>query len=667
MKKYYIKILFALLFVAGLISCSASRKMTKSPQPLKIKKYNSEAMDHIIDGALADIMGSPKDAIVDYQQAAEIDTSSAGVYLALAENYYFIEELKTSIRLAQKALRIDPENVDALELTAACYEKLRNYRSAMLVYKRIAKLQPNDLQSLYRLVSLQIVTRKYDDAITTYHSMVNNGLDTPDFRLKVGNLFLQSRAFPQAEKVYLDIQKQYPDFQDVYLALAATEKARGDTTKAIKWYRTALDQNIHFDDAKAELRVLFEKTKKWDEAIKVFSSLIARDSTNLSDKINLGRFYFQKGDTAKALTTVENIVKQHPKSERAYLALAAFQKLKGDTTAAIQTYKAGLKARPSFLDVRQRLRDLYVNKKLWDDAIALYEPLKDTDSTFVGARIEIANLKLQKGDTLQAIKECRELNKTHGDDWRVPVTLGRMYFVAGQYQKASPHLKKAIQLRNDLPQLWVLLGINYLQLDSTDAALTHFKKAAEKFPEEPEINYYLGSILSRKKKFTAAIHYLEKSDDKDPGNVQTMLALAGAYDETRQYNRSEKIYQELVKTHPDSPIILNNYAYHLSVQGVRLNDALAMVKKALQADPDNAPYLDTLGWIYYQIGDLPQAKAHIEKSLSINKDSPEVLEHLGDVYHKIGDQDAAEKYWRRALALDKNRQRLLQKLGQTMP
>ena len=664
MKKQILK-LIALSVVTLVVACGSTRQMTKPAKEERV--YNQEALNHIIDGSIADLIGSPQEAIVNYQQAAEIDTSSPGIYYALAENYYMLDELKTSIRLCRRALRLDPANIEALELMAASYEKMQQYRDALSVYQDIVELQPNDLNSLYSLTSMQIVSREYDKAASTYKKMVQNGLTEPDFRLRIGHLFLQSRATEYAESVYLDIFKEFPDYEPVYLALAATQKTLKDTTKAIDWYLKGLTANPKFNDVKAELRVLYEKRKTWDEAIATFSMLVEKDPENLDNKLQLGQFQLASGDTISTQKTYELAIEQHPFSERAYLALGAIEKIAGDTTAAIAAYQTGLEKRQSFLDVRRRLRDIFTKRKQFDQAIALYEPLTDSDSTFVGAQIEIANLTLQKGDTLQAIEKCQALFETHGDDWRVPLTLGRYYFIAGESDKAIPLLIKAKDTRPDIPYLWVLTGINYLQLDSLDAARNNFETAVKKFPDDPEINYYLGSVHARKQEFNQAIPFFEKSNEKDPDNIQTLLALAGAYDENRQYSVSENIYKKLLEKNPGVPIVLNNYAYHLSVRGTRLEEALQMVQFALDADPDNAPYLDTIGWIYYQLGDYNNAITFTKKSLAIQEDSPEVLEHLGDIFDKMGDRTTAEEYWRKSLEIDKNRTHVLEKLGSNTP
>jgi tetratricopeptide (TPR) repeat protein len=201
-------------------------------------------------------------------------------------------------------------------------------------------------------------------------------------------------------------------------------------------------------------------------------------------------------------------------------------------------------------------------------------------------------------------------------------------------------------------------------MDSLDQALTNFEEAAEKFPKDSEIHYYVGTLMSRQKKYATAVSYYVTALENDPQNDQIALSLAGAYDELNQFDRAERLYQQLLKANPDSPIVLNNYAYHLSVQAKDLDTALDYSKRAVEAEPENAPYLDTLGWIYYQLGDYQQAKHYIEMALERSPDTAEVIEHLGDVYEKLGEQALAVEMWRKAYQLDERRVRILEKLDQ---
>ncbi|MBN1997365.1 tetratricopeptide repeat protein [candidate division KSB1 bacterium] len=665
MKKSIYFLLVIITATITITGCGTTKKFLIRDFEKPAKSYDRRAMNHIIRGAMADLVGDSEEALFEYHQAAELDTASPGIYVSLSENYYILNNPDLAIRMARKALRIDKTNLEALELLAASFEKKDDYINAMTIYEKIIQIKPNDIEYLYNLTSLQIINHRYKDAIKTYESLVNNGLRDFDFRMRIGLLFLQSRAFSQAEWIYKNILEDFPNEQTVYLALATTAKAQGDTTGALDWYKTGLLVNPRFKEIRSEMRMIVEEKKMWPEAISFYEKLVQKDTTNLGNKIQLGHFYLQNQDSLAAINHFLKMVDQHPLSERSYLALAAVQKVIKDTASVIETYKKALDQKSTFSVIRSRLRDIYVEKQNWQQALDLYSPLLGTDTTVVSGTIEIANINLQQGDTLRAIERCENLMPDHGDDWRLPVTLGRLYFMTGENLKALPLLKKARDLRNSIPHLWVLVGLAYIQLDSLDSAIDNFKAALVKFPDNPELYYYLGTTLVRQKKHSEAIEYFEQAVKLEPDNLQSILALAGAYDEILLHQKSEPLYKKLIKLNPNSPIILNNYAYHLSVRGVRLDEALEMVTRALEADPDNSPYLDTAGWIYFQKGLYDEAKTYIEKSLKLRSDSPEVLEHLGDVYDKMGEPDMAQLYWKKSLELDGARTHLLEKLDGT--
>ena len=87
-----------------------------------------------------------------------------------------------------------------------------------------------------------------------------------------------------------------------------------------------------------------------------------------------------------------------------------------------------------------------------------------------------------------------------------------------------------------------------------------------------------------------------------------------------------------------------------------------MVNKALEADPENGAFLDTIGWVYFKIGNYDKALEYIKKSVAIRDSSAEVLEHLGDVYEKLGQMELAVENWKRAKTLDPDRESLTTKL-----
>ena len=89
-----------------------------------------------------------------------------------------------------------------------------------------------------------------------------------------------------------------------------------------------------------------------------------------------------------------------------------------------------------------------------------------------------------------------------------------------------------------------------------------------------------------------------------------------------------------------------------------LDEALEMSKRAVGMEPQNAAYLDTLGWIYFKKGDFNAALEYIQQSVDTGDASAEVYEHLGDVYEALGDMSKAREWWEKAFELDPERTHL---------
>ena len=139
--------------------------------------------------------------------------------------------------------------------------------------------------------------------------------------------------------------------------------------------------------------------------------------------------------------------------------------------------------------------------------------------------------------------------------------------------------------------------------------------------------------------------------------------MAILYDEVDQFDKSDKIYLKLIKTDSSDAQAFNNYAYSLVERDTELNKALTLAKKAIELEPDNASYLDTIGWIYFKLNNMEKAQSFIEASVKIIDNNAIVLEHLGDILMKNNKYADAKDLYKRALALDKDNLRLKEKVS----
>ena len=100
---------------------------------------------------------------------------------------------------------------------------------------------------------------------------------------------------------------------------------------------------------------------------------------------------------------------------------------------------------------------------------------------------------------------------------------------------------------------------------------------------------------------------------------------------------------------------MNYLGYLLADKGIRLKEAKEYIARALEYDPNNGAYLDSMGWVYYRLGDYEKAREYLEMAIQYIDESDEenylIYEHLGDVYYKIQMYEDAIRAWQKALEI----------------
>ena len=108
------------------------------------------------------------------------------------------------------------------------------------------------------------------------------------------------------------------------------------------------------------------------------------------------------------------------------------------------------------------------------------------------------------------------------------------------------------------------------------------------------------------------------------------------YDENQQKDLCVEQMQKAIELNPDNAAALNYLGYTFADQGVRLDEAESLVRRALSINPRDGYYIDSLGWVYYQKGDYKKAIEELERAVALATDDPTIAEHLGDAYIKVG-------------------------------
>tara|TARA_Y100001968_G_scaffold246993_1_gene231387 strand:- start:606 stop:1388 length:783 start_codon:yes stop_codon:yes gene_type:complete len=225
-----------------------------------------------------------------------------------------------------------------------------------------------------------------------------------------------------------------------------------------------------------------------------------------------------------------------------------------------------------------------------------------------------------------------------------------------EYESLLFYSNKYIKLNPDSIYAHENKVIALLQLKLYNELIEFSNYCKTKFIDEVIFSYVLGdAYYLTKNYYKAEKEYLNALEIS--GNSRLIMnSLINIYEFNQDYVKSDSLFKVLMVQDDNDALTLNNYAFSLCERDSSNNDtieyALELSNKALRIEPNNAAFLDTMGWIYYRMGNYNLAEHYIKDSIDIDDTNSIVLEHLADVYVKKNNINYALKYYKLALLND---------------
>ena len=185
-----------------------------------------------------------------------------------------------------------------------------------------------------------------------------------------------------------------------------------------------------------------------------------------------------------------------------------------------------------------------------------------------------------------------------------------------------------------------------------DEAVTELQGFLTHRPIDRSVYIAIAQVYLQAKRFDAAEQAIQKALDLSPGPEDQEFALfvqGSIYERQKKYDEAEKTFKRVLSVDPLNSSASNYLGYMLADRGIRLDESVQYIQKALELEPDNAAYLDSLGWAYFKMGRYDLAENPLERAASKIQDDPTIHEHLGDLYLHQGKKARAQEEWQRAL------------------
>ena len=427
-----------------------------------------------------------------------------------------------------------------------------------------------------------------------------------------------SPSYAQTPNAYFEflMARRYESEGNNQAALAALERASAASPTSA--------------EIKAELAAFYSRRNQRPEAEKAARAALAIDENNVEANRVLGQILTNTlesaGDRAPTLQTAALLKDAILHLERA---------LAGSPAPDVQ--------------VQFTLGQLYIRSGATEKAVQMLTRVVGQNPNSVQGRLALARAYAAHEDVPGAINVLEEIVE---EEPRVATSLGQYQEQAGRPLDAARSYTIALTQQPTNADLKVRRIIALYTAKEFDRAAGFAADARKQHEKDPRFAQLQARALFDAGDRSGAIAVLESTVRSSPADIPTQFALVDLYQDAGRSGDAERILRQILTVEPTNANALNTLGYMLAVRGERLDEAITLVRRALEQDPNNGAYLDSLGWAHFRRGDLNEAQKYLTAAAQQMPDNSEVLDHLGDLHARRGNLADAIAAWTRALGGD---------------
>lgn len=438
--------------------------------------------------------------------------------------------------------------------------------------------------------------------------------------------------------------------------------------------------------------------RKYDKAIAAYEHLYANNHNRTDVLQILMRLYQNNKDYDMMLNTINRYEQVEGASEEVTLSKMQIYSLKGDDNSAYEALRALSEEHPNDVNYKVMLGNWLQQHDRSDEARKIFMEAQNDEpnNEYVAASL-YDFYRLQGEDSLSIVYRDKILlnrhtavstritmmqnviqdNETHGGDSTQVLALFKQMMQADPKNSDIANLNAAYMALKEMPEEEVNAALAHVLSIAPDDAAARLRLIQSKWrtqnwddiidlclpaleynPGEMAFCYFLGLAYYQKEDNLAALDAFRRgvsriNDKSDKDIVSDFYALMG--DIQHQLGNSTEAfaaYDSCLQWKPDNMGCLNNYAYYLSEEGGDLNKAEEMSLKTVNAEPNNATFLDTYAWILYLQERYTEAKSFIDRTIenmNTENNNSILYDHAGDIYDACDDRRKAVEYWQKAV------------------
>jgi len=472
----------------------------------------------------------------------------------------------------------------------------------------------------------------------------------------------------------------------------------GDTEKAVSWLQQAIKEQPDAVPLSLFLANLYAQQNKSEEAITLYDKVLALEPDNEDVQLRLTFLYIQQDQYQKAEHILRKLLKKNEEHYFAHFYLARLLKKTKSYENAGDEYEKAISLNWS-KDLAYEIGHFYTTLNRHEDALRIYtsiteydpydergslsriQPLLELERNDEALadleRIRIfsqnkANIDLISAKIFIRIKEPEKARKLltqlsrNTENSEPHYLLALLFFQDEKYESALNHLKM-VSTQSDIFEEAVYLQTRiFKKLEKPDEIVELLTRHIS-IPENRSPLFYalLSSLYQEQEKNRSALTLLEEAIEIYPDKPQLYFEYGLLLESNGMYQQAVVNMEKVIELQPEHAEALNFIGYTWADNNIHLDRALEYIKRAVELKPGNGYMADSLGWVYFRLGEFEKAKIELEHAIELEPGDPHIYDHLGDVYLSLKKKSKALQTYQKAYEMfkdEKNRTKVKNKI-----
>ncbi|MGE5235468.1 MAG: tetratricopeptide repeat protein [Acidobacteriota bacterium] len=434
-------------------------------------------------------------------------------------------------------------------------------------------------------------------------------------------------------------------------------RAGGKYDEAIAYLKRASEDPDLHQRATLELVETLAAAGKNREAADLLGGFLNTEGATLTGLSRWATLLARAGERAKAKSVLDDVLAKDPKFRDALLLKALLDAMDGDSEGAEALYRRALAVDPDDVEASLGLIRVLVDQRRFQEARHTLDPLwKKLD----GAKPrddDACTEVVQERASLELLDHHPDAARPWLDRLLTSAVGRRSLALWGEYFRQREAFGegvawlKSARLSDDPGVARLRSGLSAEFLLATGDREGAEKELKPLLAGNPEDVLTALGALERRRVYDQLVARAREAAARFPDNPDIEFILAAGLERSGAWDEAVTRFRALIAKHPDNAASLNYLGYMFADKGVNLAEAKDLIGKAVKQEPTSGAYLDSLGWVYFRLGQLDLAEKYLSEGLRLEPYDPTVQEHLAELYFKQGLREKAEAAFRRALEL----------------